>query len=148
MEHLEDFELEKEYERIWDDIRYKKIEEIYVLSEEVINILAKHIGDALLFHEDYQKIHSLFTKMKQKNFFYTSKSAKELAVRINPKFESVYHNRVCVRELEYLGSDCAIHDGMQKGKKYTSTHFNGVMYTIELDGVSKSIGHSFFKRLS
>ncbi len=59
LEHNENFELEKEYEQIWDNIRYKKIDEIYELTLDVINLLDKHIDEKLLFHSDYEKIQNL-----------------------------------------------------------------------------------------
>lgn len=105
LEHLENFELENEYEQIWDSIRYKKVDELYELTEEVIQLLENHIDDKLLFHSDYDKIQHLFKKMKQKNFFYMSGSAKEIIKSANPKFENVYEYKKCVRDLKYIGSE-------------------------------------------
>jgi hypothetical protein len=50
LEHKENFELETEYEEIWNKIRYKKVDELYNLTEEVIILLDKHIDDKLIFH--------------------------------------------------------------------------------------------------
>lgn len=146
LEHSENFELETEYKKIWESIKYQKVDEIYELTEEVIKLLNNHIDDKLLFHGDYEKIQNLFKKMKQKNFFYMSKSAKEIIKSANPKFENVYEDRECVRELEYLGND-SNNEIMQKGEIYQSTHFNGGVYTLNIDGREIHMGCSYFKRL-
>lgn len=147
LEHKENFELEYEYEKIWDTIRYKKVDEIYEYTEEIIALLENHIEDKLLFHRDYEKIQYLFKKMKQKNFFYTSKSAQEIIKAANPKFENIYTDKECIRELEYLGNGLP-NDKIQKGKIYKSTHFNGATYTLDVDGKKKIVGSSYFKRIS
>lgn len=41
LKHSEGFELEGEFREIWDKIRYKKIDKIYKITEEIINILEK-----------------------------------------------------------------------------------------------------------
>ena len=144
MEHKENFELEFEYEKIWDSIRYKKVNEIYELTEEVIQLLDNHIDDKLLFHGDYEKIKWLFTKMRRKNFFYMSRSAKEIIVSANPKFKNVYKFRECVRDLKFIGSD---NEDFENGKIYQSTHFSGARYIIIVNGVTKNVGCSFFERI-
>ena len=52
--------LRKKYDKIWEQIRYKKTDEISSLTNEVIKILEKHIDDKLLFHGDYEKINFLY----------------------------------------------------------------------------------------
>lgn len=64
LDHQENFELEKEYDTIWDAIRYKKVDELYEFTEEVITLLNIHIDDKLLFHSDYEKIQYLFKRMR------------------------------------------------------------------------------------
>lgn len=145
MEHLENFELEKEYEQIWDSIRYKKVDELYEFTEEVIKLLENHIDDKLLFHSDYDKIQHLFKKMKQKNFFYISGSAKEIIKSVNPKFENVYEYKKCVRNLKYIGSGDR---DFENGKIYQSTHFNGATYKINVNESEKIVGSNYFERLS
>ncbi|MBD3842952.1 MAG: hypothetical protein IE909_13940 [Campylobacterales bacterium] len=145
LDHNENFELEKEYEQIWDSIRYKKVDELYELTEEVIKILENHIDDKLLFHSDYEKIQHLFRKMKQKNFFYMSGSAKEIIKSANPKFKNVYEYRECVRELKYVGSG---DKDFENGKIYQSVSFNGVAYKINVDGNERTVGSSYFERIS
>lgn len=145
MEHLENFELEHEYEQIWDKIRYKKIDELYELTLEVVNLLENHIDEKLLFHSDYEKIQHLFKKMKQKNFFYMSGSAKEIIKSTNPKFESVYEYKKCVRDLKYIGSG---DKDFENGKIYQSKYFNGATYTININDVERTVGSSYFERVS
>lgn len=144
--HDENFELEQEYNKIWDEIRYKKIDELYDFTEEVIEILKEHIDDKLLFHGDYEQIQYLFKKMKQKNFFYMSGSAKEIIKSANPKFEKVFEKKECVRDLKYIGSDKR--SSFEYGKVYISTHFNGATYTFKIDGIEKTIGSNYFERLT
>jgi len=50
LKHIENFELENEYEQIWDKIRYKKVGELSDFTEEIIKLLDYHIDDKLLFH--------------------------------------------------------------------------------------------------
>ena len=145
MKHLENFELEKEYEQIWDKIRYKKVDEIYSLTEEVIKLLENHIDDKLLFHSDYDKIQHLFKQMKQKNFFYISGSAKEIIKSANSKFESVYKYKKCVRDLKYIGS---VDRDFENGKIYQSVSFNGATYKINVDECERTIGSNYFERMS
>lgn len=145
LEHLENFELENEYEQIWDSIRYKKVDELYEFTEEVIKLLENHIDDKLLFHSDYDKIQHLFKKMKQKNFFYMSGSAKEIIKSANPEFESVYEYKKCVRDLKYIGSEDR---DFEDGKIYQSTYFNGATYKINIDKCERVIGSSYFERIS
>lgn len=76
LDHKENFELESEYNEIWDKIRYKKVDELYELTQEVVGLLDNHIDDKLLFHGDYDKIQNLFKKMRQKNFFLYVKNCK------------------------------------------------------------------------
>lgn len=147
LEHNENFELEKEYEQIWDNIRYKKIDEIYELTLDVINLLDKHIDEKLLFHSDYERIQNLFKNMKQKNFFYMSGSAKEIIKSVNPKFENVFEYKECVRDLEYLGNGLA-DDELQIGKIYRSIQFNGATYKLIVDEKIKTIGSNYFKRVN
>lgn len=146
LEHMEGFELETKYGRIWDKIRYKKISEIESFTNEIIEILSKHIDDQLLFHSDYNKIQYLFKKMKMKNYFYMSGDARHLIHTVNPKFKNVYKKRKCVRKLKYLGSE--IDNGLKKDKVYKSTHFNGATYTIKVGKKEKIVGRNYFKRLS
>jgi len=144
LEHRENFELENEYEEICNSIRYKKVDELYELTEEVIQLLNNHIDDKLLFHADYKKIQNLFKKMRQKNFFYMSGSAKEIIKSANPKFENVYEYKECVRDLKYIGSgNC----DFENGKIYQSSHFNGATYKINVDGNEQTIGSSYFERV-
>jgi hypothetical protein len=147
LDHNENFELESEYEQIWDKIRYKKVDELYELTEEVIKLLENHIDDKLLFHSDYEKIQHLFKKMKQKNFFYMSGSAKEIIKSVNPKFENVFEYKECVRDLEYLGNGLA-DDELQIGKIYRSIQFNGATYKLIVDEKIKTIGSNYFKRVN
>lgn len=145
LDHNENFELESEYEQIWDKIRYKKVDELYEFTEEVIKLLENHIDDKLLFHSDYEKIQHLFKKMKQKNFFYMAGSAKEIIKSANPKFESVYEFKKCVRDLKYIGSGDR---DFVNGKIYQSVSFNGVAYKINVDGNERTVGSSYFERVS
>lgn len=145
LEHFENFELEKEYEQIWDSIRYKKLDELYELTEEVIKILENHLEDKLLFHSDYDKIQHLFKKMKQKNFFYMSGSAKEIIKSANSKFGSVYEYKKCVRDLKFIGSGDR---DFENGKIYQSTYFNGATYKININKSERTVGSSYFERIS
>ena len=145
MEHLENFELEKEYEQIWDKIRYKKVDEIYSLTEEVIKLLENHIDDKLLFHSDYDKIQHLFKQMKQKNFFYISGSAKEIIKSANSKFENMYKYQECVRDLKYIGSGDS---DFENGKIYQSVSFNGATYKININKNERIVGSNYFERIS
>jgi hypothetical protein len=147
LEHYEDFELEKEYNQIWDKIRYKKVDELFDFTQEIIKILDNHIDDKLLFHGDYEKIQNLFKKMRWKNFFYMSGSAKQIIKCANPKFESVYEYRDCVRKLKYLGGEHKS-DFFEKSKIYTSTHFNGASYKINVNGDEVTAGSGYFERLT
>jgi hypothetical protein len=83
--------------------------------------------------------------MKQKNFFYMSKSAKEIIKSANPKFENVYKHRECVRDLKYIGSG---NKNFENGKIYQSSHFSGATYIININGVETTIGCGHFERLS
>jgi len=145
LDHQENFELEKEYVAIWDTIRYKKVDELYEFTEEVIKLLDNHIDDKLLFHWDYEKIQYLFRKMRQKNFFYMSGSAKEIIKSANPKYESVYKRRECVRGLKYINSDDI---EFENGKIYQSLTFNGATYEISINGKVRTIGCAHFERMS
>lgn len=145
LDHYEEFELEKEYLQIWDKIRYKKVDEIYSFTEEVISLLDKHIDDKILFNNDYEKIQNLFKKMKQKNFFYQSSSVKEIIKLSNPKFEKVYKFKECVRQLKYIGEDT---NYLKNGNLYKSTHSNGARYIINVDGNDINIGYKYMQRLS
>lgn len=145
LDHRENFELEKEYEQIWDSIRYKKVDELYALTVEVINIIDSHIDEKLLFHGDYDKIQLLFKKMKQRNFFYISGSAKEIIKYANPKFKNVYERIKCIRDLKYIGSDD--HD-FENGKIYQSSTFSGATYEININGKVRTIGCNHFERIS
>ncbi len=90
METKED--LRKEYDKIWDKIRYKKISEVESITSEIINILEKHIDDRLFFHGDCEKINFLFKKLKQRNYFYMASDAKQLICLANPKFKELFEN--------------------------------------------------------
>jgi hypothetical protein len=85
--------LRKKYDKIWEQIRYKKIDEISSLTNEVINILEKHIDDKLLFNGDYEKINFLFKKMKQKSYFYMNNDAKQIICLANPKFKKLFETK-------------------------------------------------------
>jgi len=128
MNHLDKFELEKEYKEIWSKIRYKKVKKLYSMSQEVISILDKHIDDKLLFHEDCAKIDYILKKMKQNNYFYTSSSTKNIIALVNPKFTDIYRYRKCKRKLKYIGDSNTYftHD-----KIYKSSKFNGATYIIK-----------------
>lgn len=145
LDHQENFELEKEYDTIWDAIRYKKIDELYEFTEEVIKILDSHVDDKLLFHSDYEKIQYLFKRMRQKNFFYMSGSAKEIIKLANPKFKNIYECKDCMRDLKFVGSK---DKDFENGKIYRSTHFNGATYTIDVNGNERVIGSNYFERKS
>lgn len=145
LQHNEGFELEEDYNRIWSEIRYEKIEELYDFTQKIIEILNSHIDDRLLFHNDYEKIQHMFKKMRHKNFFYDSKSAKKLIKSANPKFENVYKFKECKRDLKFVGKENKF---FKFGKKYTSTYFNGAVYKIKIDGVEKVVGSSYLQRIS
>jgi len=145
LEHLENFELEKEYEQIWDSICYKKVDEMYEFTEEIIKLLDKHIDDKLLFHSDYDKIQHMYKKMKQKSFFYMSVSAQEIIKSVNTKFENIYEYKECVRCLKYIGSG---DKDFENGKIYQSTYFNGATYKISIDENERTVGSSYFERIS
>lgn len=145
LDHQENFELEKEYDAIWDAIRYKKVDELYEFTEEVIKILNSHVDDKLLFHSDYEKIQYLFKRMRQKNFFYMSGSAKEIIKLANPKFKNIYECKDCMRDLKFVGSK---DKDFENGKIYRSTHFNGARYTIDVNGNERVIGSNYFERKS
>ncbi len=147
LEHAENFQLEVKYEQIWNKIRYKKVDDIYEFTNEVINILENHIDDKLLFHGDYKKIQNLFTKMKQKNFFYNSSSAKALINSINLEFEDVYTKKVCERTLKYIGSDNKDKD-FKRNTIYKSSHFNGATYTFNIKGHKRVLGYTYFERIT
>ena len=83
-------ELRKEYDEIWEEIRYKKVSDMLSLTEDVIKILEKHIDDKLLFKEDYLQIQFLFKKMKVKNYFYMNNDAKQIICLTNPKFKKLF----------------------------------------------------------
>ncbi len=145
LDHNENFELEAEYEKIWERIRYKKVDELHELTLEVINLLNNHIDERLLFHSDYDKIEHLFKKMKQKNFFYMSGSAKEIVKSSNQKFENIYEYKECVRDLKYIGSGDR---DFENGKIYQSTYFNGATYKININKSERTVGSSYFERIS
>lgn len=150
LEHSEGFELEAEFEEIWEKIRYKKIDKIYQITKEAINILEKHIDDKMLFHKDCYDVWQLFQKGKRANFFYFSGDADYLIKTANPKFENVYKRRKCVRKLKYIGGE--EHDDIvtdfKRGEIYTSTHYNGATYTIDMNGKERVIGSLYFERVS
>lgn len=83
-------DLKKEYDEIWDKIRYKKVREISVYTDEIINILESHVSAELLFNGDYEKIQSLLKRMKWKNHFYMSNDAKQIICLTNPKFKELF----------------------------------------------------------
>jgi len=143
--HSDGFELEEEYCKIWEKIRNKKVDEIYKLTEDVISLLENHIDYRLLFHKDYQDIQNLFQKIKQKNFFYMSNSAKEIITLANPKFKEVYKKRECVRKLRFIGNDSKIL--LKPNKIYTSTHFNGATYIIIDNGKEHTTGRNYFDKV-
>ena len=145
LDHNENFELESEYEQIWDKVRYKKIDEIYELTDEVIKLFENHIDDKLLFHSDYEKIQHLFKKMKQKNFFYMSGSEKEIIKSSNPKFEKVFEYKDCIRDLKYIGLGDR---DFENGKIYQFTHFNGATYKININKSERMVESSYFERIS
>lgn len=145
LKHEENFELEYEYDEIWENIRYKKVDEIYELTQRVITILDSHIDEKLLFHKDCIEIQDLFKMMKQRNFFYSSKSAKEIIKSANPKFENVYEYKKCVRDLKFIGSD---DKDFENGKIYQSIQFNGAIYKINVNGNERTIGCIYFERVS
>lgn len=146
LDHMEGFEKEQEYSLIWDKLRYKKVEELYAYTNEVIDILNKHIDETVYFHSDYHKIQDIFHSMRTRNFFYFSKSAKNIISIVNPKFKNIYKRRKCKRKLKYLGSDLDYE--LKKGAIYTSTHFNGATYTFNINGKEKVVGSLYFERLS
>jgi hypothetical protein len=145
MNHLDKFELEKEYEEIWDKIRYKKVKKLYSMTQEVISILNNHINDKLLFHEDCTKIDYILKQMKQNNYFYTSSSAKNIITLTNPKFADIYRYKKCKRKLKYIGDS---NKYFTHGKIYKSSKFNGATYIIKFKKKEKVIGYTFFERLS
>ena len=150
LEHDEGFELETEFEKIWDKIRYKKIDKIYEITEDIISILKNHISDEMLFHMDYQKIQNLFLKAKRANFFYYSGDAKNLIIAANPKYKDIFKRRKCIRKLKYTGEeiDDDVNTGFERGKIYTSTHYNGATYTIDINGEERIIGNMYFERVT
>jgi len=150
LEHDEGFELETEFEEIWDKIRYKKIDKIYEITEDIISILKNHISDEMLFHMDCQKIQDLFLRAKRANFFYQSSDAKYLIKTANPKFKDIFKRRECIRKLKYIGDEMHddINTGFERGKVYTSTHYNGATYTINLNGEEHTIGNLYFERVT
>ncbi|MEA2018036.1 MAG: hypothetical protein U9N59_06275 [Campylobacterota bacterium] len=86
-------ELRREYDEIWEQIRYKKVAEISAYTEEIISLLEKHIDDKLLFQGDYEKVLHLFKKMRWKNYFYMSNDAKQIICLTNPKFKKLFETK-------------------------------------------------------
>jgi len=146
--HSEGFELEREYWKVWDKIRYKKVDELYEITEKLIKIFSNHIKDGLLFHRDYEEIQYLFRKMKMKNFFYQSKSAKEIIQAANPKFKDVFKRRECVRDLRCKFVDDVYEGILEKDKIYQSLTYNGASYEININGKIRCVGSINFERIT
>ena len=91
------------------------------------------------------KIEYLFKKMKQKNFFYMSGSAKEIVKSSNQKFENIYEYKECVRDLKYIGSGDR---DFENGKIYQSKYFNCATYKININKSERTVGSSYFERIS
>lgn len=147
LDHQENFELEKEYDEVWNSIKFKRIDEISQLTMEVNAILDGHINDDVPFNSDCHKIQKIFTQMKQRAGHYFSRSAQDIIKTANPRYENVFERRECVRDLKYIGTD-EPEESFEKGKVYTSTHFNGATYSFNINGQEKVIGSSYFERVS
>lgn len=146
MEHYEDFEVEKEFEDIWDKVRYKRLNQLSELTENIITLLNKHIGGDILFDKDYLTIQNLFRKMKQNNYIYNYGDMKEIVTLINyEKYSNLHTYRECVRNLKYIGDDNPKFDS---GEVYTSTLFNGATYKFNMNGNIETVGMNYFERLS
>ncbi len=104
----------------------------------------------MLFYGDSYDIKHLFLKMKRANYFYFSNDAKDLIATANPKFKDVYKRRKCIRKLKYIGEEEYDHiaANFKKGKIYTSAHYNGSAYTINLNGEEIVVGSLYFERVS
>lgn len=150
MKHYEGYELEYKFSKIWDKLRYQKIDDIFQSTQEIINILENHIEDKLLFINDVNKIQHIFTKMKRKNYFYMSGDIEKAVKLIDPKFNNLFQNRKCIRKLRYLPLDdnTDIELDLERGKVYTSSKFNGAIYTIKNNGKKYKIGHLHFIRIT
>jgi hypothetical protein len=94
---------------------------------------------------DYENIQNLFKRMNQKNFFYMSKSAKEIIKTTNPKFINIYEYKKCIRDLKYVGLD---NKNFKNDKIYKSTHYNGATYKIIINSSEVTVGSDNFERLS
>ena len=90
------FELEKDYERKWETICYKKIKKV------VNNITDRHIYGKLLVHKDMLDIQSEFSKMKVYCMPYYSSDAKKLILSANPIYKDVYSKGESKRKLKYI----------------------------------------------
>jgi len=89
----DEFKSEKEYEKIWDTIRTKRIEYLYSKTKDIIDILQNNIDDKMLFHKDYMLIENMFVQMKRECYFYSSKNAKELLCLVDSKFNKYLSKR-------------------------------------------------------
>lgn len=135
--------LKQEYYEIWDAIKYKKVNEIYNMTKNIIEILDQHIDDKLFFHKDLVKIENIFTKMKIKNYFYMSGDAKHITKLISPKFDSLFkeenmHNKLIENREKQINAKALFSCGTQKSKqleKYLNEEgANKMNIRIEWDG--------------
>jgi hypothetical protein len=142
---IDEFKIEREYEKIWDTIRTKQIEYLYTKTKDIIDILQDNIDDKMLFHKDYMLIEDIFVQMKRECYFYSSKNAKELLCLVDSKFKTIYQFREFQEEIIYIGSE---HKSLTQGKKYISTHFNGAVFRLVDDkNNTLNIGRTYFKIL-
>ena len=74
-----------------------------------------------------------------------SGSAKEIVKSSNQKFENIYEYKECVRDLKYIGSGDR---DFENGKIYQSTYFNGATYKINTNKSERTVGSSYFERIS
>ena len=142
---VDEFKSEREYEKIWDTIRTKRIEYLYNKTKDIIDILQNNIDDKMLFHKDYMLIEEMFVQMKRACYFYSSKNAKELLCLVDSKFNTIYQFKDFQQEIIYTGSE---HRNLTQGKKYISTHFNGAIFRLVDDqNNTLNIGSTYFKIL-
>jgi len=144
LNHYLGFEKEEKYMKIWDSIRYKKVDSIEKRVNQIISILENHIESSILFDRDYTVIQGLYRQMRQDTTFYMSGKAKDIICEVDTSYNSVFTRRKCVRTLKYIGKTSG---DLTYGKTYISSFFTGAIYTIEKDdnGIKSSCGSSYFE---
>ena len=127
--------LAKKYHAIWDKIRYRKIEEIEKITNQVIAVFDRYHQDGkFMVTTDYLYICALFQKMRRNSMFYMSLDASSLIGLVSPKYIKARFNKKDYLKLKYIGASSS---ELTNGKIYKSRNFTDTTCELLNDNLGK-----------